>query len=135
MSTLEQLYAEWQRETGPRARDCLVARALGGSILEGDSLLRVQWKHHGIQILPHYCSNLQDAQAAMDQAWSLMEEEAPVRVHCSLEQSAETGRRHCTVTWWLNDEIHCVTPCFDSEAESRAFAAFAFSRQEADVNC
>ncbi|WP_143711400.1 hypothetical protein [Magnetococcus marinus] len=116
MNAVDKFYGQWQSQAGPHGRDALLARLLGDD------------ESH----MPCYCTNIGDAQSAMDRAWLLLEESAPVRIACHVAgQGRDTGGRRCHVEWWPDDGEHYTTPQFESEAESRAFAAFAFLKLEA----
>ncbi|RMF86074.1 MAG: hypothetical protein D6739_03685 [Nitrospirae bacterium] len=133
---IEALYEEWQQATGPRERDRMVAEALGGEVFATPEGLRVRWHHEGLpaeEPLPEYTTHLTAAARAMDQAWDLVEEFAPVRIHCRRDPNHPTQRGDCVVEWWPDEESHVATPRFPTEAESRAFAAFAFARLQRQV--
>ncbi|HBB40307.1 MAG: hypothetical protein COW73_03155 [Nitrospirae bacterium CG18_big_fil_WC_8_21_14_2_50_70_55] len=128
---IKVLYDEWQRGGGLRTRDRLVATALGGEVVEAGGAPRVRWHHEGLvpeEELPTYTTNLNDAARAMDQAWEGVEEAAPVRILCQRDPNHPRQRGDCLVEWWPDEENHVATPRFASEAEGRAFAAFAFAR-------
>nr|CRH04998.1 conserved protein of unknown function [Candidatus Magnetococcus massalia] len=115
---VRRLFAMWQEQGSVRNKEHLLAGMLGDPKRGGDT--------------PHYCSDIKLAQDAMDRAWNLLEEYAPVRVACHVEgDGASKEGRSCHVEWWPEDGDHIATPTFDSEAESRAFAAFAFLKLEA----
>lgn len=118
--TLGGLHQKWHQEwhekwvaADGRQRDRMVADVLGVSVAD--------------DALPHYTTSLQDAQQAMDRAWVLMEEAAPVRISCHVALAGAEGRKQCHVEWWPADGDHLTTPTFTTEAESRAFAAFVFA--------
>lgn len=141
MPTIEELHAQWRELGSDREKDRAVARALGGKILatkkggKGGKNGKGERVRFGkkVEPLPHYVSNLADAQRAMDQAWMLMEESAPVRLVCHVAPRGGKGGRECRVEWWPDDGSHVVTPTFERESESRAFAVFAFAVQEGSV--
>lgn len=124
----EELLERWNAASDLRAKDRLVAEALGAEIVEGDGSVIAKWKHHGEVELPLYTSHLSDAERAMEMAWELMEESTPYRVSCSVQRGGESGSRDCYVEWWEEEGDHNVTPIFPTEAESRAFAAYVFAQ-------
>ncbi|MBF0187158.1 MAG: hypothetical protein HQL50_04460 [Magnetococcales bacterium] len=111
MERLDSLYDRWRQIGDLRCRDKALASLLGGSLGKTGKI-------------PRFCSRTSDAQRAMDRAWAHLEENAPYRVSCS-----DSGRK-CRVEWWPDEDEHLVTPLFSTEAESRAFAAFAFTMLE-----
>lgn len=113
MASLDPFFQQWRDRTSSGGKDLLVAQALGLIPKEGDQP-------------PHYSTDLNHARAAMDAAWQLMEESAPVRIVINKHHADQV----CHVEWWPDDGDHFVTPNFNSEAESRAFAAFAFAELE-----
>ncbi|MEG3640903.1 hypothetical protein [Magnetococcus sp. PR-3] len=118
MNVVERLFNQWQAQPESRAKDELLASVLGDN-RSGTSI-------------PRYCTDIGEAQVAMDRAWMLLEESAPVRIACHVEgHGRQDGGRQCHVEWWPEDGAHHATPEFESEAESRAFAAFAFLKMEA----
>ena len=132
---IDALYSEWQEAGSPRARDRLLAAALGGEVT-GDGDPHVQWHHRGRperEPLPPYTTNLNVAAQAMDQAWETLEEFAPHQIHCQRDPDNPTQRGDCFVEWWPDEETHVFTPRFPTEAETRAFAAFAFARLQREL--
>jgi len=133
---IEALYDEWQAAGDPHTRDRMVAEALGGEVVERGGEIQVRWHHEGVppeEPLPAYTTNLNDAARAMDQAWESVEEFAPVQLHCRRDPDHPHRRGDCVVEWWPDEESHVATPHFPTEAESRAFAAFAFARLQREV--
>ncbi len=133
---IEALYEEWQKGGDARTRDRMVAEALGGEVVQVGDEVRVRWHHEGVppeETLPAYTTNLNAAARAMDQAWEMVEEFAPVRLHCRRDPEHPERRGDCTVEWWPDEESHVATPHFPTEAESRAFASFAFARLQREV--
>ncbi|MBF0611392.1 MAG: hypothetical protein G8345_08645 [Magnetococcales bacterium] len=112
--TMAALHQQWLQTNSSQEKDDLVAWALGTAQPD--------------QPPPPYSTDLIYAQQAMDRAWILMEETAPVRISCNLSNAGPQGHRQCYVEWWPADGSHVLTPCFTTEAESRAFAAFVFAK-------
>ncbi len=133
---IEALYDEWRQAGDPRTRDRMVAEALGGEVVEAGGAVQVRWRHEGQvpeEPLPAFTTNLNDAARAMDYAWESVEEAAPFRIHCRRDPDHPRQRGDCRVEWWPDEENHVATPHFPSEAEGRAFAAFAFARLQREV--
>jgi len=133
---IEVLYDEWRRVADPRTRDRMVAEALAGEVVEVGGAIQVRWRHEGRvpeESLPAFSTNLNDAARAMEYAWESVEEVAPFRIHCRRNPDHPRQRGDCQVEWWPDEESHVATPHFSTEAEGRAFAAFAFARLQREV--
>ncbi|MBF0620911.1 MAG: hypothetical protein HQL54_03185 [Magnetococcales bacterium] len=111
MTSIQSLFDTWRGQPDAVHRDQLVAFAL---------------HYDNSDHLPHYSTDMKASLSAMSEAWGVMEEHAPAQVICSSDHSG------CRVEWWMDEGDHLITPTFSSEAESRAFAAFAFASIEAD---
>lgn len=126
MSKRMAALAEIWQSAGPRERELLVARALGARVVREEPCV-VQWPQGGEEALPPVLTSLTHAQKAMDRAWAMMEESAPLRVSCTVKRAADGKCHNCLVEWWFDDDTHIVTPNFATETESRAFAAYVFA--------
>jgi hypothetical protein len=119
MTTISKLYEKWCAQPDHGARDRLLSQVLVG---DGNSA--------GEPLA--YCSNLEDANKAVNQAWGGVEEETAPRYTCLVDETAEEGRKKCVVEWWPDDNTHIATPRFETEAEAKAFAAYVFASLEAE---